>query len=104
MPAWMFDTAVCSRMQLLKTPYCSLDSLKQLLLLLNEASPTECIIGKNQNTFKQGDANAKLPSKTQIGGYASIPPTGSLSNDKAKSTTKTDVTSDTTDEPNDNRI
>jgi hypothetical protein len=80
MPAWMFDRACCSKMKLLKEPYSSLDSLKHLLLLLREASSSECIIGQDRNTFNQkGDADAKLRLTTKNSRSASVSSTQSPS-------------------------
>lgn len=76
MPVWMFDRAHCSKMRLSNVPYCSLDSLKELLLLLREASPTECIIGQNPNTFNhKGDADAELRLTQKNSRSASVLPT-----------------------------
>jgi hypothetical protein len=84
-------------MKLTEDPYCSLDSLKQLLLLFREASASECIIGQDQNTFnKKGDANAELRLATQNRGSASVSPTRSSSNNLEKSIQTTDGTSDET--------
>jgi hypothetical protein len=80
MPVWMFDHAHCSKMGLSKEPYCSLDSLKELLLLLREASSTECIIDQKPNTFNQkGDADAELQLTPKNSGTASVSPLRSSS-------------------------
>ena len=82
MPVWMFDATLCSKMKLSEKPYCCLDSLKQLLLLLSEVSSSECIIGQSQDTFSEkGDAHAESPPAAHDSGHASIPPPRSLSND-----------------------
>lgn len=68
-------------MKLLKEPHCSLNSLKQLLLLLHEASPSECTIDQNPSTFNdKGDANAEQQLAAKTSGSASVSPTRSTSN------------------------
>ena len=95
----MFNSVQCSKMKLSEQPYCSLDSLKQLLLLLGEASSSECIIGQNQNTFnKIGDVNAELRSAMQNSGHASVPSSRSSSNDMEKSIQPAIGTTDGTNE------
>ena len=82
MPVWMFDFALCSKMKLSEKPYCCLDSLKQLLLLLSEASSSGCIIGQSQDTFNEkGDAHVESPPAAQNSGHASIPTPRSPSDD-----------------------
>lgn len=104
-PAWMFNPTRCSKMKLSDQPYCSLDSLKQLILLLGEASSSECIINQNQNTFnKTGDANAETQSATQNSGHASVPSPRSSSNNMEKSFQPAVDAIDETNEQNANGI
>jgi len=104
-PAWMFNSALCSSMRLSEQPYCSLDSLKQLLLLLGEASSSECIIGQNQNAFnKKGDANAESQPATQNSRHASVPSPRSSSNNMEKSFQPAVITTDETNEQDANGI
>ncbi|MBL7189832.1 MAG: hypothetical protein ISS70_26175 [Phycisphaerae bacterium] len=99
MPAWMFDRAHCSKMKLLKEPYCSLNSLKQLLLLLHEASSSECTIDQNPSTFNEkGDANAELRLATQNSDSASVLPTRSTSNNLEETVQRADDKTDETHE------
>ena len=96
MPVWMFDRAHCSRMKFLREPYCSLDSLEQLLLLLHEASSSECTTSQNPSTFNEkGDANAEIQLTAKNSGSASVSPTRSTSNDLEESVK---TAGDTTDE------
>ena len=103
-PVWMFDSIQCSEMTLVQEPFCSLDSLKQLLLLL-DASPVECIIDKKQNTFtKKGDANGTLLSAVQPIGLTTVSKDGSLSRNPGESFKTTIDTTDDAHEQNANRI
>ena len=96
MPVWMFDRARCSNMKLLKEPYCSLNSLKQLHLLLHEASSSECTISQNPSTFNEkGDANAEIQLTAKHSRSASVSPTRSTSNNLEESV---QTAGDTTDE------
>jgi hypothetical protein len=95
----MFDRARCSRMKLLKEPYCSLSYLKQLLLLLHEASSAECTISQTPSTFnKKGDANVELRLTPQNSGSASVLPTRSTSNNLEEFVQRADDTTDETHE------
>jgi hypothetical protein len=86
MPVWMFDPIRCSKMELSDQPYCSLNSLQQLLVLLSEASSAECIIGQRQDTLhKQGDANAQLRPSAKDSRHASVRTQGSASENMGKS-------------------
>jgi len=105
MPVWMFDSALCSTMKLSEKPYCCLDSLKQLLLLLSEASPSECIIGQSQDTFNEkGDAHVESPPAAQNSRHASIPPPGSSPNDMERPSRTVAETTEKTDEQDTNGI
>jgi hypothetical protein len=92
-------------MKLLKQPYCSLDSLNQLQLLLSEASSSECIITQTENTFnKKGDVHAELQSSTQNSRHASVPSSRSSSNDMEKSIQPAIGTTDETNEQDANGV
>jgi len=72
-PTWMFDKILCSKMELLEQPYCSLESIQQLIFLLKEASPAECIIDNEPNAFaEKGDANVRSRSKRKNNNHAAI--------------------------------
>jgi hypothetical protein len=104
-PVWMFDSVRCSQMKLLSKPYCSLDSLNQLRLLLSEVSPLECIISQTENTFNiKGDANAKSRPATQNSGPASFSSSRSSSNDMGKSIQTTIGTIDQVNEQDANGV
>ena len=104
-PVWMFDSSLCSTMELSEKPHCCLESLKQLLLLLSEASSSECIIGQNQDTFaEKGDADAESPPTAQNSGDASIPPPRPSSNDMEEPSRTVTETSDETPEQDSNGI
>ena len=84
-PTWMFDQLRCSKMKLSNQPYCSLGSLKQLLLLFAETSSTECIIGQIPHTFtERGDVHARLRPTEQNNRHAPVPSSRSLSDDMGK--------------------
>ena len=62
------------------TPW-SLNFLKQLRLLLHEASSSECTISQNPSTFNEkGDASAEIQLTANNGGSASVSPARSTSN------------------------
>jgi hypothetical protein len=72
-------------MELSDQPYCSLNSLQQLLVLLSEASSAECIIGQSQDTLhKRGDADAQLRPSAKDIRHASVRTRGSASKDMGK--------------------
>ena len=105
MPVWMFDSSLCSKMELSEKPYCCLDSLKQLLLLLSEASSSECIMGQSQDTFNEkGDAHAESPVAAQNSGHASVPSPRSSSNDMEKPSRTVAETTEKTNEQYTNGI
>ena len=95
MPVWMFDRTRCSRMKLLKEPYCSLNSLKLLRLLLHEASSSECTTSQNPSTFNEkGDANAEIQLTAKNSGSASVSPARSTSNNMEESVKTAGATTD----------
>jgi len=101
----MFNSALCSSMRLSEQPYCSLDSLKQLLMLLREASSTECIIAQNSDTFKQkGDADAESHQAAQSIRHASFSSSRPSPNDMEKSVESTIITVDETNEQDVNGV
>ena len=83
-PAWMFDKIKCSKMKLLTMPYCSLETLHQLLLLLNEASLGECIIDKSTAFTEQGDGHVKSQPGRKNNHHAAIRRTQSTSKNMEK--------------------
>jgi len=97
-PVWMFDSALCSEMKLLQKPYCHLEALKQLLILVRETSPVQCIINQTANTLnKSGETNVKFEPASKHNGDATIPATGPSSDDMerlAKTSTATSCQSD----------
>ena len=104
-PTWMFDQSICSKMEIADYPYCSLDSIRELLLLLNDTSSIECKMIEYENTFnKKGKDNVQLQYEGENNRHAFVRIPKPSSEDMGKSNRGTTESSVEFNEQDDNRV